>query len=208
MEKILSDLVFKIRTGCVISRFKSSEHDIPGKTYKMLTLRSVTNEGNLNISDIESFSSKKDINDEFITKYGDVVVRLREPIKAVFIDKDLEGIVVPSLFSIIKTNEEILNPRYLQQFINGKNAQRQLSKEMTNTAICIVKNSELGKLLIPVKTMELQKDIANLSELLSKEIDLQESIIKKKKIFKNEIIEKLINVEKENYYENDTKHSK
>lgn len=182
-----------LRTGCVLNRFESCGDKDFYQTYKVLTLKSITGEGNIDINAIESFNAKKEINPEYITKYGDVVVRLREPVTAVFIDESLEGLVVQSFCTIIKTKKEQLEPRYLQQFLNNsKYVARELSKHLTNTTISIIRNEYIAALEIPLIPMEKQVDIARFAELQSKEIDLLLSLVENKKIMKNAMIERLI----------------
>ena len=153
--------------------------------YKLLTLSSLSNEGLINRAYLEDFYSIKELEKEFFTQEGDIVVRLREPIIASYITKNEENILIPSYFGIIRVSNKEFIPQYIASLINQEKLQKELYKDISGTAVTIIKIQSLSEINIKKMDIEKQKKIGRITELYIKEMELMRQLLdKKQKIYK------------------------
>lgn len=183
-----------IRVGLPLSRKKGDIHDDEFYRYKTVTLKSFSSTGSLLQENLDEFIANEEVNDNYITEEGDILIRLREPNLAVYIDQNSTGLIVPSLMAIVKPTKNI-NNKYLTYFINSNIAQRQLKKELQGTTIPMLKISELADLQITIPSKETQDKMVSLLGLANKEIELLEELKVLKNQFKNELIDTILQKE-------------
>lgn len=183
-----------IRIGLPLIRKKGNIHDDIFFQYKVVTLKSFSENGTLIIDEIDEFIAKEEISKNYITQKGDILVRLREPNIAVYIDECHSGLIVPSLMAIVKP-ETSVNCEYLTYFINSLNAQNQLKKELQGTTIPMLKASELANLEVILPSEEIQNKIVSLLKLANKEIQLLDQLNKQKIQFKSELLDVILKKE-------------
>ena len=129
-----------IKIGLPLERKKAEILSDIKISYKMLTLKSFANRDNFNQLTSEEFIAKSPINSQFLTKENDVIVRLRTPNDATFINKDHTGLIVPALMAIIHNNcPNILNSLYLTYWLNSDDTQKQYIKNTQGTSIPMIK---------------------------------------------------------------------
>lgn len=189
LEKLAS-----IRIGLPLARKKGNIHDDTFFKYKAITLKSFSSNGVLLHGELDEFIATEELNENFMTQEGDVLVRLREPNIAVCIDKKSAGLIVPALMAIIKPKEKI-NSLYLTYYINSNKAQKQLKKELQGTTIPMLKASELADLEVILPPKETQEKIIAMLDLANKEIRLLDSLSKLKIQFKNELLDTILTKE-------------
>jgi len=80
-----------IRTGLVLSRKKASPYDSEKKYYRQITLKSFSNTITLQDQYFDEFISTEYIDERYISRVGDIVVRLRKPNVAAYIDEKSAG---------------------------------------------------------------------------------------------------------------------
>lgn len=100
----------KIKTGLVLFRKKSAFYEVQ-IPYKQLTLKSFSNSTIVNTSSIDDFSSFNKIKPDYLTQEDDIVIRLRAPNVAIYIDKLMQGLVISSLMAVIRLNDSNINNR-------------------------------------------------------------------------------------------------
>ncbi len=183
-----------IRIGLPLARKKGDIHDDIFFKYIAITLKSFSSGGVLLHGELDEFISTEELNENFMTQEGDVLVRLREPNIAVCIDKKSSGLIVPALMAIIKPIEEI-NSLYLTYYINSNMAQKQLKKELQGTTIPMLKAGELADLEVILPPKETQDKIIAMLDLANKEIKLLDSLSKLKIQFKNELLDTILTKE-------------
>ena len=129
--------------------------------------------------------SKKDIavndykttfDEKKLTHEGDIIVKLSAPYNAVIIDKENEGMLVSSFCSIIRDVKSI-DKKYLVAFLNSEICQKQLERSVSGSIMSILSNGKLLDLLIPLPSMEKQKEIGEFFEKTIKNRILFEKII-------------------------------
>lgn len=184
--------VASIRTGLVLSRKKSPLSDEHSIAYKQITLKSFSDSTKLRLDDIDDFHAVEEINDSYICSEGDVLVRLREPITAVYIDKESEGMVVPSFVSSIKVNNDLLDKQFLAYYINSNLAQKILERMMRQASIFALKTKDLEDLELTLPPLEEQLKLVKFMKTSQTEVSLLEELKKQKKQFGQAVLDTII----------------
>ena len=154
-----------VRSGLVLSRKKSKGGE--GELYALLTLRSVKEEGVLDMSAVDMYVSTSVLPSVYQTAVGDVVVRLTWPYSAVLIDEQSSGILVSSHFVIIRPDREKLNPGYLHWVLNRQSTRRRIYENTSANMLNAVRPQFFSELQISLLPMAEQRKIAEL-QLLSR----------------------------------------
>lgn len=187
--------IAEIRVGLVLARKKADSKAEIAKKYKVLTLKSFENNGYLNTEQLDNFESSEELSDEYLTQQGDVVIRLSEPNTAVYIDENLTGLVIPSLFCVIRINSgnQYLMPEFLTMYLNSSHVKRQISKYQIGTTIATIPTSFLRKLNIKQIDLKKQMQLVEFSKLYLKEKGLLNQLIDEKEKLYTTLINKIIN---------------
>ncbi len=112
----VSDYV-SLETGFVVSRAKAEE--MTEHSYRVLTQKGFAEAEKLYALDFDTVFFQTPVPDKFLTRVGDVIVRLGPPYGARVITAASRGLLVPSAFMIVRVQDEtVLSPRYLAYFIN------------------------------------------------------------------------------------------
>ena len=187
-----------IRTGLVLSRKKAALSDDMKIKYRQVTLKSVSNSTSLILDCIDDFISSEEIDNTYMSREGDVVVRLREPVTAVYIDKSSKGMVVPSFMSIVRVNNDMVDNEFLAYYINSITAQRMLEKVMKFATIFSLKTKDLEDLDIVLPSLEEQKKVVALMKTSEEEIQLLDKLKKQKEQLAQAILDTIIQSNKDN----------
>lgn len=182
-----------ITTGLVVSRKQAMNDKDVVKNYKMLTLKSFEQDGWINTNELEIFKSYEDLDDKYLTQLGDVIVRLSNPYTAVTISESDEGIVIPSLFAIIRLEKEYILPEYLSIVMNSEVVRKIYTRSSVGSTIQTIKTSVLKDLQILVKPIAIQQKINEVYRLIVKERILLEQLLKQKDLYNKQIIQELLN---------------
>ncbi len=182
-----------IRTGLVLSRKKATSIDIIHKVYKQITLKSFTNNIFLKNDSFDEFHSREEINEDYISNTGDVIVRLREPNIAICIKEHEEGMIIPSFMSIIRPNKNIICSEYLAFYLNSTIVKRILKKEIKGTTIPMIKSNDLSQLDITLPSLQEQKEIVEYLKLAQQECNLLEKLKEQKENYAKCVFNTIIN---------------
>ncbi len=197
MKAYLGDFAI-VRTGLVVSRKKARLDSLDSKVYKQIGLRCFTSGILLDKTQIDDFVSAEIINDKYLTQEGDVVVRLRSPGTAVYIDKEDEGLLITSLLAVIRVDDSRLDARYLAYYINSHFSQRLLQREIKGTAIPMLKTKDLERLELTVPSLEEQKRVVNYLDLTQREQQLLRTLIEQKEQLSQAVLDTIIQSNKDN----------
>ncbi|MCK4257853.1 MAG: restriction endonuclease subunit S [Halanaerobiales bacterium] len=184
--------IAEIRTGLVVARKKATS--LPAKKYKMLTLKSFEDYGQINMNALGEFESIENLPPQYTTHIGDVVIRLSYPYTAVYIDKSKEGILIPSLFSVIRLNDEnIIKGEFLALYLNSDRMKKLISRYSIGSAISIITTSFIKDIKIENIPIDKQEKLIQLSKLHLKEVRLLKKLIKEKETLYKAIVNTIIN---------------
>lgn len=186
-----------IRTGLVLSRKKASLSDDVKIHYKQITLKSFSNTTSLTLDCIDNFVSTEEITDTYLSRVGDVVVRLREPIIAVYIDESAKNMVIPSLMAIIRVESIMMHSEFLAYYINSTTSQQMLEKEIKGTTIAAIKTKDLEELEVVLPSLEDQKKVVAFMNLSQNEMELLDKLKKEKQQFSHAVLDTIIQSNKD-----------
>ncbi len=184
--------IASISTGLVVRRKQANKTQKVVKTYKMLTLKSFEVGGWLNVDELEPFHSTEDLDDKYLTRIGDVVVRLSNPNTAITIGSVNEGYVVPSLFVVIRLETQELLAGYLGILLNSESTKKLYAKSSVGTTIQTIKTSFFKDIVINIKSKASQTQTIEINELIEQEFMLLEKLIEQKKLYHKGIIQELM----------------
>ncbi len=177
--------ISKIKIGILTSRELNEKGE---NKYKLFNLKNYDEK-----IEYEIVRTDKILNDK-LTKEGDILIRLVYPNRVIYIDKELENLLIPSQMCIISPDSKILNPKYLKWYFESDLGKANILLNTTGSSIQKISVSALRKLEIPIISLEKQNAISDLIELWEKEKEvLKETIIQKELLYNNlinEIIEK------------------
>jgi len=182
----------EITSGLVINRFtrqkKSSFLNKPLKYYQ-ITIKSVQ-DNKINLELLEEFESSKKIDERYLLKKGDVLMKLTPPYSAAMVDFHRENIVFPQNFAVLRTKENF-DPEYLSHILNSKNIQIQLQRLVEGGTLPIVKISSLKEVKINPVPLNLQYKYGKLFSLLFKRRELKKRNIELEDLLVEDILSNL-----------------
>lgn len=178
-----------ISTGLVLSRKRSLTNKEFG--YKLLTLKSFNENGYIEDEFLDDFFSEEKMKDQYLTKEGDIIVRLSAPNTAVYVEKGQEAIVIPSLFVIIRSTSDDILCKFLNIYLNSPMCKRQLAGDIIGSVLSIVKTSSFKEINVPKYSKDQQQNIINLNELVLKEKRLLNQLLDEKEKYHRAIMNKM-----------------
>jgi len=184
--------ISNLRTGLVTARKKASAIDEETYSYRAVTLKSFNRNGCLSVKYLDNFTAKEEINENYLTQYNDILVRLREPNFAVLIDEDNINLLIPSLVATIRVVSDSVDSKFLTYYLNSTVVKRALNSSITGTAINMIKTKELENLEIQIPSLEEQKKIVEFLDLTSKEINLLEELKNQKEKYYQEVFNNIL----------------
>ena len=184
--------ISEIQTGLVLARKRASAKDNVRKKYQALTLKSFDPSGFLNSNNLDWFTSNSDLEQRYLTKKGDIVIRLTNPYTSISIESNSEGFVIPSNFAIIRLTDETYMPDYIALVLNSEKIEKVFHQSAVSTTIPLIKTSFLKEIDISEKSTEMQKKIIGLNKLQQKEGALLNELKNEKKKLAQNYINKII----------------
>lgn len=183
--------LFNIGSGLVTKR-KEAPPNISGFKYKTLTLRSVSPLGFIDEDSLDDFVSIEEVDEKYVAKAGDIIVRLSSPFTAAVIDEKIAGAIITSLFAIFKSKNNILLPEYVAILLNSEWMKKQYTKDASGSALQMIKTSSIKDYGIAIPDLEKQSKIININQLMKRELTLLEDLTENKKIYNKMLLNKLM----------------
>ena len=180
-----------VRSGLVLGR-KQTKQETEFK-YKLLNLRSIQGNGEIDLNQIESIHMVEVLNPVYLTHAGDLVIRLTPPYVAVLIDEITEGLIIPSSFAVIRTNDRVVLPEYLFWLLNTQEVQQRIYDNTTNSIYAAVKPSYFSEFEFDLLPIEQQCLIVELNTLARKETRLLRELADQKDRYYSCLIGKVQN---------------
>lgn len=174
-----------VRTGLVTARKKKDAASLGTYKYQLLNLRCIANEGYIDKNYIESYELSEELKDDYLTRMGDILIRLSAPYTAVMINKpELCGIVVPSHFAIIRVDERYALPGYVFWVLRReKNKITMMQNSSGSTAFGTISSGLISSLPITLLPLHEQQIIGELLCLSEREQELLKKLSEEKKTY-------------------------
>jgi restriction endonuclease S subunit len=190
MDKLKLGAVADIYSGIVLKRYEqpkealkdSYNKDKSEKEYFYITLKSV-DDNRINLDLLERTHFKRRMDDKYILRRGDIVMKLSPPYSAAAVDFTREDVVAQSNFAIIKVKKDF-KPEYLAFVLNSRYTKKQLIRLLEGSVLVIIRINYLNQLRIKPRDIGQQMKYAKLlslllrrKELKKRELELEELIM-------------------------------
>lgn len=164
MEKV-KGFVMRIKNiatvtiGLLTSRKKAKTTN--GLEYLVLTLKSFHRNGYLLKEECEVFYAKEVVNESFLAKEHDVIVRASWPYTAIIVTRENQGILIPSQFLIIRMDRQknSLLADYLAFYLNSTYAQNYFDAQSFGSAVKAITKIKLQEFDVKIIDMEQQSNL-------------------------------------------------
>lgn len=183
MNELKLGAVADIYSGLVLKRYEQPKEALKDsynkeeseREYYYITLKSV-DDNRINLDLLERTRAKKKMDEKYVLRNGDIVMKLSPPYSAAVVDFTREDVVVPSNFAIIKVKREF-QPEYLAFVLNSKYTKKQLNRLLEGSVLAIIRISYLNQLKIRPRDMGQQIKYAKLISLVLKKRELKERVL-------------------------------
>ena len=182
-----------VRTGLVTARKKKDAASLGTYKYQLLNLRCIANEGYIDKNYIEPYELSEELKDDYLTRMGDILIRLSAPYTAVLINKpELCGIVVPSHFAIIRVDERYALPGYVFWVLRReKNKITMMQNSSGSTAFGTISSGLISSLPITLLPLHEQQIIGELLCVSEREQELLQKLSEEKKTYNTLLLNKI-----------------
>ena len=171
-----------VRSRLVLSRKQSKEPT--DYRYPLINLRCIQQEGNIDLHKADIYEAKELLKEEYLSRQGDIVVRLTAPYTAVLIDDTTSGMVISSNFVVIRIEDKRLLPEYLFWLLNTQKVRHKIYENTTSNMLGAIKAKFLMDFELVLLPIEVQQKIAQLNLLAKKESQLlKELAAEKEKLY-------------------------
>jgi len=193
MNEIKLGDIATISSGLVLRRYDSKpydeEEDKGKKIYYVVNQKSVE-ENYLNPDHFEKVTFEKKIEKKYLTKKGDIVMKLNSPYSAASVIEEYSSLITSSLLATIVPNEEY-NPVYVALMLNSQYVKKQLNKYINENKLAGISIKNLREIKIKHIPLEEQEMYGKLiSSFEQKKRLALEKIVSMDKV-KNNIINEI-----------------
>lgn len=189
MSKTYLNNISKVDSG---KSFRQRIEDEPNGNCMVIQMKDISNE-QLSISDSPYSIRLDQINSNQLLASGDILFMAKGNNNfAVMYASDRPAVAV-SLFFIIRPNRNMVDPAYLTWYLNAPAAQSYFHENRLGATVGNIRKEALEKIEIELPSLDKQKQIAKLNNLLSKEKALTNEYMEKKEVFLNQTMLNLIN---------------
>lgn len=185
--------IASVRTGLVTARKKKNALSNRQYNYRLLNLKCISSDGHIITDYLEPYEVSDELKDDYLTKRGDILIRLSVPYTAVIINRtDLCGLVIPSHFAVIRANKAMVTPEYIFWSLRrDKNRIALMQNSSGSAAFGTISSGLIANLNITLLPMEKQHIIGELMLLSEREQELLAKLTAEKKKYNALILNKI-----------------
>lgn len=178
-----------VKTGLVLSRKESKNAD-KSYEYQQLNLKSVDDNGTININATIPFYASEALTSNYLTQVGDIIVKTSEPYTAVYITQEYAGLVIPSHFVVVRVDTAMVLPQYIAWYLNKEQVKKTFRMSCTGM-LKQIKPTIIAETEIKLPTSERQQQVVALYDVSRKEMQLLEKLLREKEIYYKTLINKV-----------------
>ena len=187
--------IAEIKTGLVLSRKKAETHSPSEHSYKIVSLKSFNENALFDDTFADEFISSEKISDEYKVSRGDVLLRLREPNFAVYIDKEYDDLIYSSLMVRIRVKSAKFDPHFVAHYLNSSAVKRALAPDVSGTTIAMIGVASINNIKIPAINLQTQNKIVKYLNLAREESEILQNLAAQKQRYHKSVFENLIKEE-------------
>ena len=184
--------ISEIKTGLVLNRKKADKNIDEKFRYKVVSLKSFNENALFDDTFADEFISSEKISDEYKVRLGDVLLRLREPNFAVYIDKEYSDLVYTSLMVRIRVSSDKFDPHFVAHYLNSSAVKRALAPDVSGTTIAMIGVASINNLKIPLVNLQTQNKIVKYLNLARQESEILQNLAAQKQRYHKSIFENSI----------------
>ena len=190
MKTCLLKEIADIRTG--YSFRAKLEPDSEGNIL-VVQLKELSDKNTIDISTAVKINMQ-DISENYLLQKDDLVFRSRGmDSTAAIMNITTNNVILSAPFQRIRIRDTSrILPEYLLWYINSKDAQSYFSANKTGTSVTMISTAVLADLPVVVPSVEIQKKIVEINTLSEREIELQEELIRKKRLLTETVLLKTL----------------
>ena len=185
----------EIKTGLVLNRKKADKNVDEKFLYKVVSLKSFTEDAYYDDAFADEFISSEQINEEYKVSQGDILLRLREPNFAVYIDKEYNDLIYSSLMVRIRVSSDKFDPHFVAYYLNSSAVKRALAPDVSGTTIAMISVASINNIKIPTLNLQTQDKIVKYLNLVRQESEILQNLVAQKQKYHKSIFENLIKEE-------------
>jgi len=171
--------VATVRSGLVLSRKQAKKPS--AYRYQLLNLKSIHADAYIKKDLLDIYDAVEQLNPEYLTQKGDIVIRLSSPYTAVLIDETAIGLVISSNFTVVRANHDRVLPEYLFWLLNTSNVKKDILKHNTSNMLGAIRPQYYNDFEVVLLPLIQQKKIAKLNLLARRESRLMQDLACMKK---------------------------
>ncbi|MCT7650555.1 restriction endonuclease subunit S [Aliarcobacter butzleri] len=184
--------IANLRMGVVLNRKKADMSKEQKLYYSVVSLKSFNENAIYDNTFADEFISKEQIKEDYQVKQGDILLRLREPNFAVYVDKEYKNLIYPSLMVRVELQDSRFDANFIAHYLNSNIVKKALSTELSGTTIPMIKVTDVYEIKIPLINLDKQKKIVEYLKLAQQENELLQNLINQKQKYSKEIFETLV----------------
>ncbi|MDO4874738.1 MAG: restriction endonuclease subunit S [Campylobacter sp.] len=184
-----------IKTGLVLNRKKADKNVDEKFRYKVVSLKSFNENALFDDTFADEFISNEQISEEYKVSRGDILLRLREPNFAVYIDKEYDDLIYSSLMVRIRVKSDIFDPHFVAHYLNSSAVKRALAPDVSGTTIAMIGVASINNIKIPAINLQTQNKIVKYLDLTREESEILQNLAAQKQKYHKSIFENLIKEE-------------
>ena len=185
--------IVEMNVGLIISRKEAKKPDKTYKVYNLLTTKCILDEGILDSSLIQSFNSKEEIDEKYLTQENDIILKTSYPYTSFCIDKNNTNLLISSNFIILRLKENLIfNSKFIAIYMNSDKVKSYLSNQLRNSAVPGLKISDIGNIKIPQISKKEQEKIVEFQELFIDEMKMYQNLIHNKYLLNKKVMHTLL----------------
>lgn len=177
------EMVANISLGLVLSRVQANPN-IGGIQYPLFTVQELAYELGQYNTTIEKQTVEVDpdkVDKKLVAQQGDIIIGLTSSNKAIVVEKNHAGKLIPSNFACIRVDSKKLNAYYLAWYFNEHpDIHKQLMIAMQGTSVRALSVQMLRELTILVPSMDMQYKIGRVYQLakLKNKLNFEQTVLK------------------------------
>ena len=181
MIKMKLEEIADIFIGILAKREKEEKGE---NSYKLFSLKNYEEK-----QEFEELRTNKDLNNS-LSRKGDLLFKLLCPNKIIYVEENMQGLLIPSQFCIIRTKKMI--PIVLKWYLESKKVKDELEVKASGSIMKSIRVSSIKEINIPIIPIEQQKNMEELIKLWEKERELSKNILEQKEKLYNFYLEKML----------------
>lgn len=182
-----------VQCGLVLNRKEAKITETVYRQYKRLNLRSFQEDGHLNVNELDDFDSMELLDEPFLTRPNDIIIRLFAPLAPILIQENEAGFVIPSQLAVVRLKKDApILPGYLRWYLSSQAVSDKLLLAEDSYVQRSIKIGALSVLPVPLLSLRKQELIIQICETGIRRENLYRELIKQEGIYMNGLLQKII----------------